>query len=101
MNALPTIPRWPATKILSDFFTCIVVSSQKLPGRQDARRVFGLAENSASILNPGGMRFIRWFGPTCVVIAAMAQSPAALPESPTPATGKAPVDQLIPWLLDE
>ena len=40
------------------------------------------------------MRFIRWFGPTCVVIAAMAQSP-------TPATGKAAVDQLIPWLLDE
>src|SRR5438094_874541 len=47
------------------------------------------------------MRFIRWFGPTCVVIAAMAQSPAALPKSPTPATGKAAVDQLIPWLLDE
>src|SRR6266513_208173 len=47
------------------------------------------------------MRFIRWFGPICVVIAAMAQSPAALPESPTPATGKAAVDQLIPWLLDE
>jgi len=47
------------------------------------------------------MRFIRWFGPTCVVIAAMAQSSAALPESPTPATGKAAVDQLIPWLLDE
>ena len=47
------------------------------------------------------MRFIRWFGPTCVVIAAMAQSPAALPESPTPATEKTAVDQLIPWLLDE
>jgi hypothetical protein len=27
-------------------------SSQKLPGRQDAHRVFGLAQNSASILNP-------------------------------------------------
>src|SRR6266513_5465708 len=47
------------------------------------------------------MRFIRWFGPTCVVIAAMAQSPAALPKLPTPATRKAAVDQLIPWLLDE
>ena len=47
------------------------------------------------------MRFIRWFGPTCVVIAAMAQLPTALPKSPTPATGKAAVDQLIPWLLDE
>jgi hypothetical protein len=29
------------------------LSSQKLPGRQDAHGVFGLAENSASILNPG------------------------------------------------
>jgi hypothetical protein len=47
------------------------------------------------------MRFVRWFAPTCVVIAAVAQSPAALPESTTPATGKQPVDQLIPWLLDE
>ena len=36
-----------------------------------------------------------------VGIAVFAQSLAALPESPTPATGKAPVDQLIPWLLDE
>ena len=25
-SALPTIPRWPATKILSDFFNCTVVS---------------------------------------------------------------------------
>ena len=31
----------------------------------------------------------------------MAQSPAALPESPTSGRGKAAVDQLIPWLLDE
>lgn len=29
------------------------LSSQKLPGKQDAHRVFGLAESSASILNPG------------------------------------------------
>jgi hypothetical protein len=29
------------------------LSSQELPGRQDAPKVFGLAENSASILNPG------------------------------------------------
>ena len=49
--ALPTIPRWPATKILSDFFNCTVVSSQKSPGGQDAYQVFGLAENNASILN--------------------------------------------------
>ena len=36
-----------------------------------------------------------------VLIAAVAPSPAALPQSPTSATGKAAVDQLIPWLLDE
>ena len=47
------------------------------------------------------MRFIPWFAPTCVVIAALVQSSAMLPESPTPATAKAAVDQLIPWLLDE
>src|ERR1043166_1281306 len=33
-SALPTIPRWPATKILSDFFNCTVVCSQKIAGRQ-------------------------------------------------------------------
>jgi hypothetical protein len=49
--ALPTIPRWPATKILSDFLNCTIVSSQKSPGGQDAPRVFALAENTASILN--------------------------------------------------
>src|SRR5262245_5369629 len=47
------------------------------------------------------MRFIPRFAPTCVVIAAVAQSSAAAPESPNPATAKAAVDQLIPWLLDE
>jgi hypothetical protein len=31
----------------------------------------------------------------------LAQSSAAQPESPTPATAKAPADQLIPWLLDK
>src|SRR6059058_5586555 len=90
-SALPTIPRWPATKILSDFFTCTVVSSQKLPGRQDAHRVFGLAENSASILN-SGMRFLPWFAAIGLTSAGLVQT------SPAP---KAPVDQLIPWLLDE
>ena len=49
----------------------------------------------------GGMRFIAIVALTFVLIAAAAQSSAALPESPTPATGKAAVDQLIPWLLDE
>src|ERR1044071_4861328 len=36
-----------------------------------------------------------------VSIAAVAQSPAAPPEPPISATGKAAVDQLILWLLDE
>ena len=47
------------------------------------------------------MRFFPWFAITCVVSAAWAQSSAAQPESPTPATAKGPVDQLIPWLLNE
>src|SRR5262249_46353932 len=40
MNALPPIPRWPATKILSDLLKGTVVSSQKLPDRQDALHRF-------------------------------------------------------------
>jgi len=47
------------------------------------------------------MRFIVSIATLFLVVAAVAQSAATLPESPTPATGKAPVDQLIPWLLDE
>src|SRR4030095_15808650 len=47
------------------------------------------------------MRFIPKVALAIVLIAAVAPSPAALPESPTPATGNAVVDQLIPWLLDE
>src|SRR4030095_6807675 len=47
------------------------------------------------------MRFIPKVALAIVLIAAVAPSPAALPQSPTPATGKAAVDQLIPWLLDE
>jgi hypothetical protein len=47
------------------------------------------------------MRFIAMVALPFVLIAAVGQSSAALPESPTPATGKAAVDQLIPWLLDE
>jgi hypothetical protein len=62
--------------------------------------VFGLAENSASVLNPGN-EIIALIAPPFVVIAAVAQSLVALSESPTPATGKAAVDQLIPWLMDE
>jgi len=46
------------------------------------------------------MRFIPWIAITCIVDAALAQSSAAA-ESPIPATRTAPVDQLIPWLLDE
>src|SRR4030095_5860356 len=40
----------------------------------------------------GGMRFIRWFAAIGLASAGLAQT------SPAP---KAPVDQLIPWLLDE
>jgi hypothetical protein len=47
------------------------------------------------------MRFIPWIAITCIVNGAWAQSSAAQPESPTPTTANAPVDQLIPWLLDE
>ena len=57
------------------------------------------------------MRFIALAALAFVMIAAFAQAAATLPESlasvnttadaPTPATGKAAVDQLIPWLLDE
>jgi hypothetical protein len=46
------------------------------------------------------MRFIRWFAPTCGAIAAAVQSSAALPELPSLAAAKAPIDQLIPWLLN-
>jgi hypothetical protein len=47
------------------------------------------------------MRFSAWFASTCFAVVAVAQSPVMLPESSRPVTGKAPVDQLIPWLLDE
>src|SRR6516164_5085863 len=47
------------------------------------------------------MRFMLWLRCLFVLIAAVAQSSVAPPESPTPATGKAAVDQLIPWLLDK
>jgi hypothetical protein len=47
------------------------------------------------------MRFIVLIALAFVMIGAFAQSPAALPESPSPATAKAAVNQLIPWLLDE
>jgi hypothetical protein len=47
------------------------------------------------------MRFTALNPLTLIAIAAFSQSSAALPESPAPATGKAAVDQLIPWLLDE
>jgi len=47
------------------------------------------------------MRFIALTALSFVLPAAIAQASAALAESPTPARGKAAVDQLIPWLLDE
>jgi hypothetical protein len=42
-----------------------------------------------------------WLRCLFVLIAAVAQSSVAPQESPTPVTGKAAVDQLIPCLLDE
>jgi hypothetical protein len=47
------------------------------------------------------MRFIALIELAFVVTAAFAQAAATLPQSPTPATGKAAADRLIPWLLDE
>ncbi|HJY52438.1 MAG TPA: hypothetical protein VKD89_00300 [Candidatus Udaeobacter sp.] len=47
------------------------------------------------------MRFIALIAMTFVAGAALTQSSAALLESPTPASAKPAVDQLIPWLLDE
>src|SRR5215813_1219556 len=47
------------------------------------------------------MRSIALIGMTCVAGAALAQSSATMLESPTPATAKPAVDQLILWLLDE
>ena len=47
------------------------------------------------------MRLIGCFSAICIVIAALPQAAPAPPESPTPATAQAAVDQLIPWLLDE
>ena len=46
------------------------------------------------------MRFLTLIASAFVVIAVFAQA-ATRTESPAPATGKAAVDQLIPWLLDE
>jgi len=42
-----------------------------------------------------------WLRCLFVLIAAVTQSSVAPLESPTAATEKAAVDQLIPWLLDE
>jgi hypothetical protein len=47
------------------------------------------------------MRFIAFIALPFVLTAVVARSSAALPESATPATGNAPVNQLISWLLHE
>ena len=47
------------------------------------------------------MRFLAFILLAFVVIAGSAQAAPTPPESPTPATAKTAVDQLIPWLLDE
>ena len=47
------------------------------------------------------MRFIAFVAIAAVVAGAWAQSANMRTESTPPATAKAPIDQLIPWLLDE
>jgi hypothetical protein len=47
------------------------------------------------------MRFIGFIAITAVVSSAWAQSADVRPKSAPPATAQAPIDQLIPWLLDE
>jgi hypothetical protein len=60
--------------------------------------LFALAENGAGIFNPEMLRAFALF-----FFATIAICRAAEPRSTIPATAqaKAPVDQLIPWLLDE
>jgi hypothetical protein len=47
------------------------------------------------------MRFIGFIAIASLVSAAWAQSANVQPKSARPATVQAPIDQLIPWLLDE
>jgi hypothetical protein len=47
------------------------------------------------------MRLIAFIAITAVVGRAWAQPADVRPESAPPATARAPIDQLIPWLLDE
>jgi len=47
------------------------------------------------------VKFIAFVAITAVVTGAWAQSANVRPESASSATAQAPIDQLIPWLLDE
>src|SRR5213592_5068009 len=47
------------------------------------------------------MKFIAFVAITAVVAGAWAQSANVRPKSAPPATAQAPINQLIPWLLDE
>ena len=47
------------------------------------------------------MKFIAFIAIAAVVAGAWAQSANVRPKSAPPATAQAPIDQLIPWLLDE
>jgi hypothetical protein len=47
------------------------------------------------------VKFIGFIAITAVVAGAWAQSANVRPKSAPPATAQAPIDQLIPWLLDE
>src|SRR5919108_2988734 len=47
------------------------------------------------------MRFIAFIAITAVVNITWAQSADVRPQAAPPATAQAPIDQLIPWLLDK
>jgi hypothetical protein len=47
------------------------------------------------------MRFTSGLAITCMLGVACAEASTAAPDSTSPVPAKAPVDQLIPWLLDE
>ncbi|PYJ64293.1 MAG: hypothetical protein DME76_20490 [Verrucomicrobia bacterium] len=63
--------------------------------------MFDLAEDGTAILNLRRMKFIASIAAIARLSIALAQSWSAPPGSPTLATTKPAVDQLIPWLLDE
>jgi hypothetical protein len=63
--------------------------------------LFSVAEERAAIFQLEWVKFIAFVAITAVVAGAWAQSANVQPESAPSATAQAPMDQLIPWLLDE